>query len=311
MAALVPPIRLGLRPPRQLFEGGGPQLRAVVERAEAAGLDQLCVGDHVTFQGGQGFDGMVQATALAALSRTIAVCTTVYLLPLRHPIPVARQVVSLAQLAPGRFTFGVGVGGDDRHEVEACGVDPASRGRRTDEALGVIRRLLVGEIVTAHGEFFAVDQVRLLPSPEPPVPVMVGGRSPSALRRAGLLSEGWLALWVSPQRFRDGVAEVEGMAADSGRTDVAWEHALQAWVGFGRSPAAATPPLAASMEALYRVPFEKFDRYSPRGTPSDIAEGLAPFVDVGCRTFNLIPAGDDPMAVVDAAAEVRELLNGS
>ena len=118
-------VRIGLRPPRQLFEAGAPDLRAVVDRAEAAGIDQLCVGDHVTFQGGQGFDGLVQATALAALTRTIGVCTAVYLLPLRHPLPVARQVASLAQLAPGRFTFGVGVGGDDRHEVESCGVDPS------------------------------------------------------------------------------------------------------------------------------------------------------------------------------------------
>lgn len=113
-------VRVGLRPPRTLFEGGAPRLRAVVERAEAAGIDQLCVGDHVTFQGGQGFDGLIQATTLAALWRTMGICTAVYLLPLRHPVPVARQSAFLTQVAPGRFTFGVGVG-DDRHEVEACG----------------------------------------------------------------------------------------------------------------------------------------------------------------------------------------------
>ena len=122
----------------------------------------------MTFQGGQGFDGLVQATALAALSRTIGVCTAVYLLPLRHPLPVARQVASLAQLAPGRFTFGVGVGGEDRHEVESCGVDPATRGRRTDESLRLIRRLFAGETVTATDGFFPVDEVRILPTPDPP-----------------------------------------------------------------------------------------------------------------------------------------------
>ena len=50
------------------------------------------------------------------------------------------------------------------------------------------------------------------------------------------------------------------------------------------------------MESLYRLPFEKFDRYSPRGTPEDVATALAPFVEAGCRTFNLIPAGDDLVA---------------
>ena len=81
------------------------------------------------------------------------------------------------------------------------------------------------------------------------------------------------------------------------------------WVGFGASPEAATPPLAAAMEGLYRLPFEKFERYSPRGTPEDVAAALVPFVEAGCRTFNLIPAGEDVPAMVDAAAEVRRLLN--
>jgi alkanesulfonate monooxygenase SsuD/methylene tetrahydromethanopterin reductase-like flavin-dependent oxidoreductase (luciferase family) len=303
-------VRVGLRPPRRLFEAGVPELRAVVERAEAVGIDQLCVGDHVTFQGGQGFDGLIHATALAALTQTMGICTTVYLLPLRHPVPVARQVTSLAQIAPGRFTFGVGVGGEDRHEVEACGVDPSTRGRRTDESLRLIRRLFAGETVTTDG-FFAIDDVQILPPPDPPVPIIVGGRSPAALRRAALLSEGWLALWVAPSRFRQGVADVEAIASEAQRDNVAWQHALQVWVGFGASPGAATPVLASAMESLYRLPFEKFDRYCPRGTPEDVAAALEPFVEAGCRTFNLIPAGEEVEALIDAAAEVRRLLNAS
>lgn len=89
---------------------------------EAAGVDRLCVGDHIAFHGGRGFDGLVQATALATLSE-LEVQSAVYLLPLRHPVPVARQVHSLAQLSGGRFLFGVGVGGEDPAEVAMCGVD--------------------------------------------------------------------------------------------------------------------------------------------------------------------------------------------
>ena len=70
------------------------------------------------------------AAVLAALHPTLPVHTGVYLLPLRHPVLVARQIADLGRVAPGRLVFGVGIGGEDRHEVAICGVDPATRGRR-------------------------------------------------------------------------------------------------------------------------------------------------------------------------------------
>src|SRR4051794_473096 len=108
------PVEIGFRPPHALFAAGAARLRGAVSRAEEAGLDRLFVGDHVTFHGGRGFDGLVQATALAMLTDSIKVQTSVYLLPLRHPVAVARQVASLAELAPGRVGFGVGGGGGGR-----------------------------------------------------------------------------------------------------------------------------------------------------------------------------------------------------
>src|SRR3954463_9978606 len=85
--------------------------RAVVAGLEAAGIDHLAVGDHVSFFGGQGFDGLVHAAHLLALSDRLAVHVGVYLLALRHPLPVARQLADLAGLAPGRLVLGGGVGG--------------------------------------------------------------------------------------------------------------------------------------------------------------------------------------------------------
>jgi alkanesulfonate monooxygenase SsuD/methylene tetrahydromethanopterin reductase-like flavin-dependent oxidoreductase (luciferase family) len=168
------PVTVGVRVPYDL-QHDPVRLREFVAHAEDAGLDRLCLGDHVTFKGGQGFDGLQNATAAAVLSSRIVVETAVYLLPLRHPVPVARQVASLAALAPGRFVFGVGVGGDDVAEVRACGVDPATRGRRMNESLAILRGLLTGEKVSAAGEFFTVDEVQVLPAPRHPVPVVVGG----------------------------------------------------------------------------------------------------------------------------------------
>ena len=171
-------ITVGLRVPNEL-PGGAPALRDFVARAEATRIDRLFTGDHVTFKGGRGFDGLLNATALAVTSRRLTVQTAVYLLALRHPVPVARQVATLAGLAPGRLIFGVGLGGEDPAELRACGIDPATRGRRMDEALAVLRPLLAGREVTMAGDFFRLDQVRI-----EPVPAAAGaGRDRRAVRR--------------------------------------------------------------------------------------------------------------------------------
>src|SRR3546814_5357674 len=122
------------------------------------------VGDHVSFVTGIGLDGLVNATSILSMDEVLPVFTGVYLLPLRHPVLVARQLSDIAAFAPGRLTFGVGVGGEDRHEVEACGVDPATRGRPMDECLAVLSTLMAGESVTFSGEFFAMTEIRSRPT---------------------------------------------------------------------------------------------------------------------------------------------------
>jgi len=299
---------IGYRPPHALFERGAQRLAALVARAEQLGIDHLCTGDHVSFHGGRGADGLLQVAALAVLARRLPVHCTVYLLPLRHPFPVARQVATLAQLAPGRIALGVGIGGEDRGEVENCGVDPATRGRRMDECLALLARLLAGESVDFEGEFFRLRGARILPAPEPPVPILVGGRSPAALRRTARSGQGWHAVFVSPARFAAARAEVEALASAAGRGVVDWQHGLQVWCGFGRSREAALPALSAALEDFYRLPFERFARYAPAGTPADVAAALADYRIAGCRNLNLIPIAADPDDGLEAVAEVKRLL---
>jgi alkanesulfonate monooxygenase SsuD/methylene tetrahydromethanopterin reductase-like flavin-dependent oxidoreductase (luciferase family) len=304
------PVRIGLRPPHAVFRGGPGTLRTLVERAEDGGLDRLCVGDHVSFHGGTGNDGLVEATALAVLSERITVATSVFQLPLRHPVPVARQVVTLAGLAPGRFEFGVGVGGEDRAEVRVCGVDPATRGARMDESLQIVRRLLAGEEVTFTGEHFVLEEARLRPAPDPAVPILVGGRSAAALDRVARLGDGWSAVWVSPRRFAEATGQIADAAADAGRRPVEWRHGLQVWCAFGAEEDGASTRLAEAMEGFYRIPFSSFARYCPAGPPEKVAELLAPYLDAGCRDINLIAVADTWQDTVDGAVRVRELLSG-
>jgi alkanesulfonate monooxygenase SsuD/methylene tetrahydromethanopterin reductase-like flavin-dependent oxidoreductase (luciferase family) len=272
-----------------------------------AGLDHVCVGDHVSFAG-FGFDGLTQAAVLAALHPALPVHTGVYLLPLRHPVLVARQIADLSRVAPGRLVFGVGIGGEDRHEVAICGVDPATRGRRMNEALAALRRLLTGEPASCYGEFYGFEDAVITPAPVPPVPIIVGGRSDVAIRRAGRLGDGWLGIWNSPRRYAAAVQLAADEAGRAGRADPPQRHAMQVWCGLAGSREQARDILATAMQGFYGLPFERFERYSPYGTPADVAEFLAGYMAEGCTEFNLIPQGQDPEETIAHTAEVKRLL---
>ena len=120
------------------------RLHSSLARIAGEGIDHLCVGDHVSFFVGAGSDGLITATSMLAAQAELPVYVGLYLLPLRHPVPVARQLATIAQFAPGRLTLGVGIGGEDPHEIATCGVNPATRGRRMDECLQILRRLADG-----------------------------------------------------------------------------------------------------------------------------------------------------------------------
>jgi len=301
------PVRVGLFPPVGPAAGGLP-LPEMLARAAAEGVDHLCVGDHVSFFVGAGSDGLITATRLLAAQTALPVYVGVYLLPLRHPVPVARQLATIAEFAPGRLTLGVGIGGEDRHEVEVCGVDPATRGRRADECLQILRGLADGSPFRFPGEFFSLQDAQILPAPSPPVPLVVGGRSDAAVSRAARFGDGWLGVWVSPRRFAAVCDQIARGAQEIGRDPRHFDHALNVWCGLAGTRDAARELLATRMEAFYQSPFEPFERYSPYGTPEDVAEFLAPYIEAGCSTFNVIPCAADDESAVGAVAQVRSLL---
>jgi alkanesulfonate monooxygenase SsuD/methylene tetrahydromethanopterin reductase-like flavin-dependent oxidoreductase (luciferase family) len=305
-------VRVGLFPAGLQTTGDDPErTRATLSRIVAAGIDHLCVGDHVSFFGGAGSDGLIRATALLAAQAELPVYVGLYLLPLRHPVLVARQLATIAELAPGRLTLGVGIGGEDPHEIEICGVEPTSRGRRMDECLRILRGLGDGAPVTFDGEFFTLQDAFIAPAPSPPIPLVVGGRSKAAVSRAARLGDGWLGIWVSPRRYADVREQISRQAAEAGRDPGRFEHALNVWCGFDRTREAAREQVAEQMQRFYQMPFEPFERYSPYGTPQDVAGFLSPYVDAGCTAFNVIPCASDHESAIAAVGQVRALLNSS
>ena len=302
-------LRVGISTPWDLPSLDGDAQKARLRAIADAGIDHVFTADHVSFVNGSGIDAPVRLAAMGGMEPRLGLYLGVFLLALRHPMVAARQISTLAELAPGRVTVGVGVGGEDRHEFEVCGIDPRTRGRRTDVALDLVRRLLDGETVDGDDEFFSLRAGEIRPAPRPRVPFVVGGRSDTAVERAGRLGDGWLAAWCSPQRFAAATAMAEEIGAAAGR-QVDWQHGIQLWVGVGDDRASARAHVAEGMQNFYGIPFEAFEKYTPMGTADEIAESLLPYVEAGARVFNLTPRGPSGTAEFEAIAEVAARLRG-
>ena len=138
---------------------------------------------------------------LAGVTTTLGLATGVVVLPAHHPVVMAKRVATVDRLAKGRVRLCIGVGWM-REELEACGTDFASRGRRTDECIDVMRALWAEsepEGASFHGEFFSFAHAHSHPKPHAPtgVPIHIGGHSRQSIRRAARRGDGWqpLGLW--------------------------------------------------------------------------------------------------------------------
>jgi alkanesulfonate monooxygenase SsuD/methylene tetrahydromethanopterin reductase-like flavin-dependent oxidoreductase (luciferase family) len=209
-------------------------------------------------------------------------------------------------MSPGRLVLGVGVGGEDRSEISNSGVDPATRGRRLDESIAVVRRLLTGEEVTHEGEFYALDRARILPAPAEPIPFVIGGKGEAAVRRTAAHGDGWVGIFCSARRFAQTRQQTLELADSLGRRPD-W-FGVNVWCGLDSDPATARGLLGRRMEALYKLPPEKFQHVAPAGDPAEVAAWLAPFVGGGAEHITLIPVASSIEAGIDHAARVKELL---
>ncbi len=282
------------------------QVLEAARQAEAAGIDGLFAGDHVTFYG-SGNDGLINLAAVAAVTERIQLMTSVFLLALRHPTPVALQCAMIDQLSLGRFILGVGIGGEDANEWLACGIDPKTRARRTDESLEILRSLWTQEETTFDGKYFKLNKVRMQPKPfrEEGVPLHIGGRSDAALRRTARFGDAWISIWVSPRRMQEAREKIDEWAAEHGRDGSKIGMGIQLWHAVGDG-AEAKERLARRMQGFYKIPYDRFERYSPAGTPEQIAEFIVPYIEAGCSHLNLLAVQSSPEETVEAGIAVKE-----
>lgn len=166
-------------------------------------------------------DPIAAAAAMGAATERIRFCTHVLKLGSRYPLPLARQVGSVAALTGNRFTLGVGLGWTPE-EFEWCGVPFAHRGRRADEAIEVLQRVLGGGMVEYHGEFFDFDPLVMSPAPSEPVPIYVGGHTEAGLRRAARY-DGWTSAMMRLDELREVIGKLTALRAELGRAGEPFE----------------------------------------------------------------------------------------
>ncbi len=136
-------------------------------------------------------DPWVASAALAQATTTLHFLSTIYVLPLRDPLSAAKAVSTAAYLSGDRVTLGIGVGWQ-KAEFDMVGQDFHTRGKRTDEMLAFLPRLMSGEMTEYRGEFYDIPAVKMSPGTNRPVPIMVGGYAQAAMRRASRC-DGWMA----------------------------------------------------------------------------------------------------------------------
>lgn len=214
------------------------------KRADEIGYDSIWVPEHMVFpahvtsqypyaQRGAPLpdtplhDPLIALACVAAVTRNVKLGTGIYILPLRHPMAIARQVTSLDLFSNGRFLFGIGVGWL-KEETEAAGSVFGERGPRSDEIIQALRGLWTEERPSFQGKYYQFPEVGFQPKPvQGTVPILVGGESKPALRRAARLGDGWFGMGHKPDGVRQRVQELRRLREEHGRASVPFDITVQ------------------------------------------------------------------------------------
>jgi probable F420-dependent oxidoreductase len=193
---------------------GPDQLAGIVDHLEATGVDSLWFCELVYSKAVEPFVGM--AFALAR-TQNLKVGTSVAVLPGRHPVLVAKQLASLAGLAPKRVLPVFGLRSAIPAEREIFVVPDGQRAAVFDESLQLLRSVLEQGDVEFAGDYFTVSSVAVEPRPAKPLDIWLGGSAPAALRRIGQLGDGWLGSFLTPDEAREARRQIERAAGEYGR----------------------------------------------------------------------------------------------
>ncbi len=270
-------------------------LVGLASRAEELGFDSVWVHDHV-FNVGHVFDRiggkpyyepLTLLSFVAARTRRVRLGTSVLVLPYHNPIRLAKTAATLDVLSGGRLILGVGVGLIEK-EIRAMGSPFAERGAFTDEAIAVMRSLWTEDEPSFDGKYYRFAGMKFSPKPlqKPSIPVVIGGISRAAIRRAARLGDGWQPLGLSPEALGQGIALLRTEAQSHGR-DV------------------STIPVSIAMSLGVSTP----RRYALGKDPAEVVNNAKAYASLGVQTLVISANTGDPGEARSALETIaREVL---
>lgn len=195
--------------------------------------------------------------AMGAVTTKLRFTTFVMKLPIRQPVLVAKSASSVAVLTNNRFGFGIGLS-PWPEDFKVCGERWKGRGKRMDEMIEIIRGLTTGEFYEFHGKYYDFDAIKICPVPTEPIPLLIGGHSDAALRRAATLGDGWMHAGGEEDELIAMVKKLQKLRRDAGRENEPFEVHAIAMAGYTLDGAkrledAGVTDLIVAFRNLYEV----------------------------------------------------------
>jgi probable F420-dependent oxidoreductase len=263
------------------------ELRTVAETAESVGFDAVSIPDHVVLpeQTEEAYPlsssgeapwtvsseslGLFEVAAfIGAHTDDLTITSNVAVVPWRHPVLLAKNILTVDFLTDGRFEFGAGAGWS-RVECEIFDIPFEERGHRFDEFLGLFENICEEGILESHGEFHSFDTTGFLPVPDDDIPTLIGGKSSSTFRRIGEYGDGWTSVLDSPEAVRSAKRRMEN-----------------AWDDFDRS---GDPEILVLHPVhIGDEPSLKTDGKRLFGDPDTVIADLQAYIDAGVTRFDIL-----------------------
>lgn len=277
-----------------------------IDKAELWGIDSVWLSDHMMGERSE-VSIVPMMAAIAARTTRLKFGPSVMMLPLRHPIAVAREIATLHYLSQGRVIMAVGLGADEK-EAEAFKVPIKQRGSMTDEGIDILRKLWSEAHVSHHGRHYHFDDVTITPRPTSKIDVWIGGRSDAALKRVARLGDGWFASFVTPQEFAAKQLKIAEFAVDYGRENDDIEAGSIVFCHVDQDGGKAKRQFTDFFSTNARRPADRMLMRSAVGTPTECRDILHGYIEHGMTKFALWPACPPDQLIQQLAYYAEDLI---